>query len=259
MKDTLVLCYHAVSDQWPASLSVRPERFRAQLEFLVRSGYRGATFTQAVTDPPAGKVLAVTFDDNYRSVVRLAHPIMERFGLPGTVFVPTTYVGTEQPMSWSGLEQWLGSAHEPELVAASWPELQELQQAGWEIGAHTRTHPHLTQIDEAVMHDELAGSRSDVEAQVDGSCTSLAYPYGDHDARVVEAAANAGFHVAAALPTRWYSPSPLRWPHHPEPLRWPRVYISNRDDMRRFRLKVSRPFRALRIAASIATDALDQT
>jgi peptidoglycan/xylan/chitin deacetylase (PgdA/CDA1 family) len=240
MNDILILCYHAVSDRWPASLSVTPERFESQLEFLVRDGYRGVTFTQAVTEPQVGKILAVTFDDGFRSVVSLAHPVMQRLGVPGTVFVATDHVGTERPMAWSGLEHWLGTEHEQELVAASWPELDELTRAGWEIGAHTRTHPHLTQIDETTIYEELAGSRTDIEEHMGSPCTSLAYPYGDHDGRVVAAAAKAGFLAAATLPSHW---------HRPEPLRRPRIYIHHRDDTRRFRLKVSRQVRAARIVA----------
>ena len=28
----------------------------------------------------------------------------------------------------------------------SWDQLGGLAEAGWEIGSHTRTHPHLTQV-----------------------------------------------------------------------------------------------------------------
>jgi peptidoglycan/xylan/chitin deacetylase (PgdA/CDA1 family) len=63
MSDVLVLCYHAVSVRWPAELSVTPERLEEQLRLLVRRGFKGATFHQAVIAPPAPRTLAVTFDD----------------------------------------------------------------------------------------------------------------------------------------------------------------------------------------------------
>src|SRR3954451_1916783 len=102
MSDVLVLCYHALSDDWPAALSTTPERFEAQLRLLIERGYRPATFEQAVGEPLAERTFAVTFDDAYRSVLALAHPIMERLGVPGTVFVPTDWAGREQPMTWDG-------------------------------------------------------------------------------------------------------------------------------------------------------------
>ena len=82
MSDVLVLCYHAVSSDWEADLSVRPEALESQLALLSGRGYRGATFSRAVTEPPASRTVAVTFDDAYRSVIALARPILEEFGFP---------------------------------------------------------------------------------------------------------------------------------------------------------------------------------
>ena len=116
MSDVVVLCYHAVSPDWPAQLSVTPERFEHQLRELVGRGYRGATFTEAVTSPPHPRTLAVTFDDGMRSVLERARPVLGRLGLPATVFVPTDLVGSEGPMSWRGIEQWVDGEHGRELV-----------------------------------------------------------------------------------------------------------------------------------------------
>ena len=86
MSDALVLCYHALSEDWPAALSTTPERFAAQLRLLERRGYRGVTFSELVAGGE-GKRVAITFDDAYRSVGRLAKPILDRVGFPATVFV----------------------------------------------------------------------------------------------------------------------------------------------------------------------------
>src|SRR5690242_13950335 len=109
MDDLLVLCYHAVSERWPAPLSVAPELLTDQVGLLLRRGYRGVTFTGAVTERPTGKRLVVTFDDGYRSVVTRAKPLLDELGVPGTIFVATDYIGSDTPMSWSGIEQWLGT------------------------------------------------------------------------------------------------------------------------------------------------------
>ena len=247
MSDTIVLCYHAVSERWPADLSITPRALEEQLELLVRRGYRGVTFTEAVTGPPDGKVLAVTFDDAYRSVLELGLPILERLGLPGSVFVPTDYAGTERPMSWPGIEQWREGEFERELVPMSWEELRRLAGEGWEIGSHTRSHPHLTQLADDALAAELRDSRAACEQHLERACESLAYPYGDHDDRVVAAAGGAGYRVAGTLPSRFGSRDPLRWP---------RVGVYYGDDGRRFRAKVSRVVRGLR--ASRVWEAADR-
>lgn len=240
MPDVLVLCYHAVSPAWPAALSVTPEALDRQLGTLVARGYRGATFTDAVLDPPDRPALVVTFDDAYRSVLERAKPILDRHGLPGTLFVPTDWPGERSPMRWAGIEQWCGTEHEPELHCLGWDELAGLADAGWEIGSHTCSHPHLPEIGDDELHEELRRSKATVEARLGRECTSLAYPYGSVDARVERATAAAGYLAAAALPSLLYRPRALCWP---------RTGIFHDDSPARFRLKASPMLRRARRSA----------
>ena len=239
MADVLVLCYHAVSERWPAPLSVTPDALEEQLELLVRRGYRGATFESAVSARPAERTVVVTFDDAFASVGELAAPILRRLGLPGSVYVVSGHpAAPERPMSWDGIDQWLGTEHEYELRPLSWDRIGELAETGWEVGSHTASHPHLSRVrDEADLAQELEGSRATLEDRLGRPCRTLAYPYGDHDERVVEATRRAGYTAASTLPGRFPKPTPLAWP---------RVGIYRADDMRRFRMKVAGPVRALR-------------
>jgi peptidoglycan/xylan/chitin deacetylase (PgdA/CDA1 family) len=228
--DRLVLCYHAVSERWPATLAVTPARLEEQLFFLARRGYAARTFSAALEQPDAGRALAVTFDDAYRSVFEQAFPVLRALHMPATVFVPTDLVATGAPMRWPGIEQWLGGPHAHELIGMSWEQLGELAQAGWEIGSHTRTHARLTDLHGSALADELRGSREHCEQRLGRPCPTLAYPYGAVDARVVRAAGEAGYAAACAPPNRL--PGDRR-------LRWPRVGVYPADDLRRFRVKVS--------------------
>jgi peptidoglycan/xylan/chitin deacetylase (PgdA/CDA1 family) len=237
MADVLVLCYHALSERFPAALSVTPTAFERQLALLSRAGYRGATFADAV-QARSGRTVAVTFDDAYLSVLELAKPMLDEVGFPATVYAPTAYLDRPgQPLKWDGIEQWHGGEHERELVPMSWDQLRELADAGWEIGSHTCTHPHLTQVDDDALRHELVESRAIVEERMGRPCATLAYPYGDYDERVVEAATAAGYAAAGTLPARLHSERALAWP---------RVGIYHSDDERRFRMKVSRVMRRLR-------------
>jgi peptidoglycan/xylan/chitin deacetylase (PgdA/CDA1 family) len=237
MSDVLTLCYHAVADRWTAPLSVTPEALESQLRLLVERGYRGSTFADAVSEAPAPKTLVVTFDDAYRSVIDRALPILSKFGLPATVFTVTSFAGSEEPMTWPGIDGWIGGPYEPELAPMSWDELSELAAAGWEIGSHTVTHPRLTSIDDAELAEELTRSRDVCSERIGTECRSLAFPYGDYDDRVVAATQEAGYSTAATLTARL---------QRPEPLRWPRVGVYHADDMHRFRAKVSPSVRRLR-------------
>jgi peptidoglycan/xylan/chitin deacetylase (PgdA/CDA1 family) len=212
MSDVLVLCYHAVSPTWPAGPSVTPSDFRAQLELLLKLGYQGRTLVDALTTPPAGRTMAVTFDDAHVSVAELARPILDELGIPATVFVPTEYAGTDRLMGWAGYDQWLGTPHESELRCLSWEALNELADSGWEIGSHTVSHPRLTRIDDDQLEHELVGSRRVCEERMGRPCVSIAYPYSDEDDRVVAATRRAGYGLGVTVSSRWAPPFPLRWP-----------------------------------------------
>ena len=179
--------------------------------------------------------------------LELGEPILARLGWPATVFVPTDFAGTERPMSWPGIDHWAGGEFDRELVPMSWEELDGLAARGWEIGSHTCSHPHLTGLEDAVLEDELRRSKSVCEERLGRACESIAYPYGDHDARVVEVARRAGYRTAGTLPSRMDAGDPLRWP---------RVGVYYGDDLRRFKAKVSPLVRGLR--ASRVWEAADR-
>jgi peptidoglycan/xylan/chitin deacetylase (PgdA/CDA1 family) len=208
----LVLGYHSVSGTWPAVTSVRPQDLAEQLSALVRRGFRGATLTEALTAPRHTLTLVVTFDDAHRSVFELGRPILARMGLPGTIFVPTSYPGSGRLLDWDGYARWLGTEHEHELACMDWDQLRELARDGWEIGSHSRSHPRLTQLHDDELESELRGSREDCEAAMGRRCVSVAYPYSDVDARVAAAAHGAGYAIGATMPRHAVLPLPLLWP-----------------------------------------------
>jgi peptidoglycan/xylan/chitin deacetylase (PgdA/CDA1 family) len=242
----VVLCYHALSDEWDAALSVTPGAFRRQLTSFVSRGWVGAAFTEAVLDPPAPKTLAVTFDDAFDSVRTRAAPILAELGVPATVFVPTDWPGRDR-MRWPGIEQWSTTRFAAELAPMSWDDLRALAASGWEIGAHTCSHPHLPQLDTDAIRRELTESRAACEREMGRPCRSVAYPFGDTDDRVRSAAADAGYDVAAGL-------SSAAWPAR-DRFDWPRVGVWHGEPDWRFRLKVA-PATA-RLRGSRAVAALD--
>src|SRR4051812_39071568 len=237
MGDTLVLCYHAVADRWAADLNVTPGAFTAQLDVLTRRGYRGVTFSEAVHGPEDGRRVAITFDDAFASVLTRAKPVLDRLGWPGTVFAVTSFAASGAPLRWEGIDHWLDTEHAPELAGLDWSRLGQLADQGWEVGAHTATHPHLTRVDDATLDRELRRSKAAVEAALRRPCPTIAYPYGDCDDRVIEAAGRAGFRAGASLPPSWIPERELEWP---------RAGIYFPDDLRRFRLKVAPSVRRLR-------------
>ena len=88
----------------------------------------------------------------------------------------------------------------PEYEPLQWDEVREMAAAGIEFGAHTRTHPILSQVTSPEeLADEIAGSKRRIESQLDRPVDHFCYPNGsneDFGADAVEAVRAAGFRTA---------------------------------------------------------------
>lgn len=247
--DLLIICHHGVSETWPSEFAISPRVLERQLRFLLRRGYRPMTLSAILDGRPGGKYLAVTFDDAYRSVLREGYPLLARLGVPATVFAPTAFVTSQEPMVWQGMKEWVGGPHEAELAPMNWDELRWLRDAGWEIGSHSRTHPDLALLDAEALTEELQGSREECEAELSRPCTSLAYPFSSYDDRVKRAARDAGYESALILDTRVAIPSqsvPDRRDGSADRFELLRAGIYRHDGMGRFIAKTSPLVRRLR-------------
>lgn len=91
----------------------------------------------------------------------------------------------------------------PERYAPSpWAQIAAMADAGITMGAHTRTHPILAQLDREAARAEIEGSRADLAARLGSAPDWFAYPQGgpaDFTAEtesLVDAAGFAGCYVA---------------------------------------------------------------
>lgn len=203
--DLAILCYHAVSDDWPEVAAVGPSTLERQVRRLLARGYRARTLSEALRFPDR-RTLVVSFDDAFLSVLERGLPVLERLEVPATLFVPTDYVAAREPLSWSTLARWRGTPHEAELRPMSWDGIRRLAALGWEIGAHTRSHPRLTEVDRERAAAELRGSKTACEEALQVPCPTMAYPFGEHDDGVVSLTRQAGYEAAVTLGERLLEP-----------------------------------------------------
>ena len=130
----------------------------------------------------------------------------------------------------------------------SWEQLRSLSEGGWEIGSHTASHPHLTEIGEERASSELRDSRAACEEELQRPCRSLAYPFGSYDATVRDLAAAAGYRTAVTLDER--IAAPLRGRGR---LEVPREAIYRSTGWVTFAAKTSRLVRRVRVSRAYAS------
>ncbi|MBX5441182.1 MAG: polysaccharide deacetylase family protein [Solirubrobacteraceae bacterium] len=246
----VALCYHGVSPTWRSPMAVTPRQLEAQVTHFLRRGHRPATVAEAVSAPPGRRLLVVTFDDALASVHRLALPVLERLGVVATVYAPTAYVFSGERMHWPEVRHHLLGPDAAELDPMTPAQLVDVAARGWEVGAHTCTHPWLPELDDDELRTELVESRVALERLLDRPCASIAYPFGAHDDRVVRAAEAAGYATGVTLPG-----GAPRWPAAPvgrRRLTLPRIGVYRADGPLRYRLKVGAAGRVVRRPKAIS-------
>lgn len=77
-----------------------------------------------------------------------------------------------------------------------WDEIRALADAGMDVESHTRSHRVLETLDRGALHDELVGSRRDLEARLGRPVRAIAYPVGRRPPLWIRrAVAGAGYRV----------------------------------------------------------------
>jgi peptidoglycan/xylan/chitin deacetylase (PgdA/CDA1 family) len=180
-----ILMYHLDNPPPPGTaypeLWVPPAAFRAQMKTLAAAGYRGVTL-DALLDNWGRRValptkpVVVSFDDGYGSQVRNAMPILRHLGWPGVLNLEVKNLSIA-----GGITK---------------AQVRRLIKAGWELDAHTLTHPDLTTLDSAALRHEVAGSRAALRHSFHVPVDNFAYPAGRYDAATEAAVRAAGYRAA---------------------------------------------------------------
>lgn len=135
-----------------------------------------------------GKVVGITFDDGYLNNLTNALPVLRRYGFSSTCYAVSQQLGKTN--EWDQNE---GIA-QTSLMNAS--QLQQWVAGGQEVGAHTRHHVRLTQVDVATFSEEIYLCKSELENMTNSPVRHFCYPYGDFNADHVAMVRAAGFESA---------------------------------------------------------------
>jgi peptidoglycan/xylan/chitin deacetylase (PgdA/CDA1 family) len=91
----------------------------------------------------------------------------------------------------------------------SWDDARKLKEMGFEIGAHTVSHPILSKIAPERVSSELRESKATIDRELNFSSKALAYPNGsarDVSQQVFAEARNTGFEWAFTTAAHWQKP-----------------------------------------------------
>jgi peptidoglycan/xylan/chitin deacetylase (PgdA/CDA1 family) len=169
----VILAYHSIGDN-EAFFTVSPTNFEKQLKFLRDNNWQVIPLTALVVllqeqQEIPKKTVILTFDDAYIDFLENALPLLQKYQMPATLFVPTGLVG-ERMKNREGFE----------LSVLSWDQLRQVAKHPLiTIGSHTVTHPNLTEVtDVERIRFELQKSKEEIENTLGTVCSLCAYPKG---------------------------------------------------------------------------------
>ena len=180
-----ILMYHYIAnnpnpkDLTRNTLSVPPDKFEAQMDYLSKNGYTPISldtlygiFNKQTTSP--SKPIVLTFDDGYRDFYTTAFPILRRFNFHAVSFIATGLVGGGYYMNWG--------------------QIKEIAQTGLvTFEAHTVSHANLPSLSLSNVIKQLQDSKNIVQSQTGYPVNFIAYPFGATNGSVQSAAQKVGF------------------------------------------------------------------
>jgi peptidoglycan/xylan/chitin deacetylase (PgdA/CDA1 family) len=174
--------YHVIADAPPGvafpDLFVRPADFAAQMNWLAAHGFRAVTLHQVYEYWLRGTALptqpiVLSFDDGYLGQHTKAMPVLRKLHWPGVLNLKV-------------------NALKSRYTLPAW-RVRQMLAAGWELDAHTITHPDLTHVGDAQLWNEVHGSRVELQRMFHVPVDFFCYPSGRYNAHVVAAVRRAGY------------------------------------------------------------------
>jgi peptidoglycan/xylan/chitin deacetylase (PgdA/CDA1 family) len=242
-----VVCYHSVTTESVAGFEpweVTPAVFAAQIGHLVDSGYTVIPLEQYVRwlrgpleSPLPAKPVVLTFDDGYVNFAN-ALEVLTRHQVPSTMYVPTEYVGAKS--------SWLSSSPLCDMPIMSWSQLEEIRDAGVEVGAHAHVHRPLDELSAKQVREDVRRAKQTLEDALGVEVRSFAYPHGYHGPTVRREIVAAGYDNACAVKESLSGPGD-------DPYGIARVFTETSDDLGAYEHMLTHGHRPFSASESLKT------
>ncbi len=193
----VILIYHCVGRRTEIEVDLPTALFEQQIEALAESSRVVSLDSSLVllkapsTSPdPRLNPIVVTFDDGTEDFAEVALPILQRHGIPVTLYIATDFVESGRPFPYGGR-------------AMSWATIRDIVSTDLvTIGSHTHTHTRLDDLPADMAHDELDRSIGLIEDRTGVHPKHFCYPYSIVGSPLTESAVRARFQSAAVRGTR---------------------------------------------------------
>lgn len=163
-----ILMYHHVTTEKGKGLTISIENLEKQFKHLAENGYKTYHFKELskLKTLPNAKNIIITFDDGYVSQMELALPLLKKYKLKATFFVPLNFLGETDTWNTSSLK----------IMTAE--QLKNLDPKIVELGFHSFYHKKYTELSNAEIEADTRRCLEFVSENELNFSPVLAYPYG---------------------------------------------------------------------------------
>jgi peptidoglycan/xylan/chitin deacetylase (PgdA/CDA1 family) len=173
----ILLFHHVVPyNSSGTEYAVTVDQFSRQMKWLKELGFHTIKVADMVEAIHEGKLLPnkpviITFDDGFRDVYDNAFPILEEVGFTATMYLIEGVINKHPYIT-------------DEII-------EDLINAGWEFGNHSRTHAYLPGLSN--LDDEVCTSRQRLIERFNQPFDSFAYPFAAKDEKSIQAVKDCGY------------------------------------------------------------------
>lgn len=172
--DGVILQYHHVSSSTPKVTSVTPAQLMEHLDLLESLDIKvlplPVFMQKAMNGERSARYAAITFDDGYRNILDNAHPILQEYQFPYTIFINPEQIGQRRDQ-------------------LTWEEVKRLSDEGVLFANHTLNHQHLLQRQQGEnrqqwlrrIREDITQADAIINEKLGTSPKYLAYPYGEYN------------------------------------------------------------------------------
>lgn len=163
-----ILMYHKVSASESEGLTISASKLEEQFKFLSEEGFRSYHLSELMdlAKLPSKKSVVITFDDGYVSQLEYTVPLLEKYMLKATFFIPLKYLGAT--------DAW----NDPSVPLMTTEQLKSLNPTVVELGYHSFAHQKYSEMTLSEIEEDTKLAFAEASKNELPLTATLAYPYG---------------------------------------------------------------------------------
>lgn len=168
-----ILMYHNISETESNKLTVPVQKLEEQFRYLKDSNFKTFHFEELEKMKAVPKKsIVITFDDVTENQLIYAVPLLEKYNLKASFFIPFFYIGKT--------DLWINHSGISEKKIMTMDQLKGLDRNRIELGYHSYEHEKYSLLSDLEIENDFLKCKEVIASNDLKVYPVLAYPYGNY-------------------------------------------------------------------------------